>query len=53
MKISGSVVAMTMHILHDIDADTYQTAIEKGFVAGATARMTDDCQKGIAKFLEK
>ena len=39
--------------LLDIDADTYQTAIEKGVTVNATARMTDDCQKGIAKFLEK
>jgi len=27
------------------------TTIEEG--VNATARMTDDCQKGIAKFLEK
>lgn len=52
-KISGSAVAMTKHLLYDIDADTYQTAIEKGVTVNATARMTDDCQKGIAKFLEK
>jgi hypothetical protein len=31
----------------------FSTAIEKGVVVNATARMTDDCQKGIAKFLEK
>ncbi len=52
-KVSGSAVAMTKRLLYDIDADTYQTAIEKGVVVNATARMTDDCQKGIAKFLEK
>ncbi len=52
-KVSGSAVAMTKHLLYDIDADTYQTAIEKGVAANATARMTDDCQKGIAKFLGK
>ncbi len=52
-KVSGSAVAMTKRLLYDIDADTYQTAIEKGVVVNATARMTDDCKKGIAKFLEK
>lgn len=52
-KVSGSAVAMTKRLLYDIDADTYQTAIEKGVTVNATARMTDDCQKGIAKFLEK
>ncbi len=50
---SGSAVAMTKHLLYDIDADTYQTAIEKGVVVNAKARMTDDCQNGIAKFLDK
>ena len=52
-KVSGRAVAMTKRLLYDIDADTYQTAIEKGVVINATARMTDDCQKGSAKFLEK
>ena len=52
-KVSGSAVAMTKRLLYDIDADTYRTAIEKGVTVNATARMTDDCQKGIAKFLEK
>ena len=52
-KVSGSAVAMTKRLLYDIDADTYQTAIEKGVTVNATARMTDDCRKGIAKFLEK
>ncbi len=52
-KVSGSAVAMTKRLLYDIDADTYQTAIEKGVTVNATARMTDDCQKGIAKFLTK
>jgi hypothetical protein len=31
----------------------YHASLPKGVVAGATARMTDDWQKGIAKFLEK
>ena len=52
-NVSGSAVAMTKHLLYDIDADTCQTAIEKGVTVNATARMTDDCQKGIARFLEK
>jgi methylglutaconyl-CoA hydratase len=52
-KVSGSAVAMTKHLLYSIDADTFETAIEKGVETNARARMTDDCQKGIAKFLEK
>lgn len=52
-KVSGSAVAMTKRLLYDIDADDFASAIEKGVVTNAKARMTDDCQKGIAKFLEK
>lgn len=52
-KVSGSAVAMTKRLLYDIDADTFETAVEKGVVVNATARMTDDCKEGIAKFLEK
>ncbi|MEQ1922071.1 MAG: enoyl-CoA hydratase-related protein [Pyrinomonadaceae bacterium] len=52
-KVSGSAVAMTKRLIYDIDADTYQTAIEKGVTVNATARMTDDLRRGIAKFLEK
>lgn len=40
---SCSAVAMTKHLLYDIAADTYQTAIENGVVVNATARMTDEC----------
>ena len=52
-KVSGSAVAMTKHLLYDIDADDISTAIAKGVETNARARMTDDCKKGIAKFLEK
>lgn len=52
-KVSGSAVAMTKRLFYDIDADTYKTAIEKGVITNAKARMSDDCKKGIARFLEK
>lgn len=52
-NVSGSAVAMTKRLLYDIDADNFETAIEKGVETNAQARMTDDCQKGIARFLEK
>jgi methylglutaconyl-CoA hydratase len=51
--VSGLAVAMTKHLLYDIDADSFDAAIEKGVETNARARMTDDCKKGIAKFLEK
>jgi len=52
-QLSGSAVAMTKRLLYDIDADDLSTAIAKGVETNARARMTDDCKKGIAKFLQK
>lgn len=52
-KVSGSAVAMTKRLLYDIDGDDLSTAIAKGVETNARARMTDDCKKGIDKFLEK
>ncbi len=52
-KLSASAVQMTKRLLYDIDTLTFNAAIEHGAQVNATARMTEDCQKGIAKFLEK
>ncbi len=43
---------------HSFSARRVRQAFEslaerRGYAVNATARMTDDCQKGIAKFLEK
>jgi len=50
---SGSAVAMTKKLLYEIDGMEFSDAVEKGVVVNAEARMTEDCQKGIAKFLNK
>jgi methylglutaconyl-CoA hydratase len=52
-KVSGSAVAMTKKLLYEIDGLEFSEAVEKGVVTNAEARMTEDCQKGIARFLEK
>ena len=52
-KLSTSAVQMTKQLLYDIDGDRYADAIEKGVETNARARMTEDCKKGVAKFLEK
>ncbi len=52
-RVSRSAVEMTKKLLYDIDGDDLSTAIAKGVETNARARMTDDCKKGIAKFLEK
>ena len=51
--VSGSAVAMTKRLLYDIDGLSFTEALAKGVEINARARMTDDCKKGIAKFLEK
>lgn len=51
-RVSASAVAMTKRLLYDIDTADLATAIAKGVEINARARMTDDCKKGIAKFLE-
>lgn len=52
-KLSASAVQMTKRLLYDIDGLGFDVAIEHGAQINATARMTEDCQKGIARFLEK
>lgn len=52
-KVSRSAVEMTKHLLYSIDGERFEDAIEKGVVTNAKARMTVDCQNGIAKFLGK
>ena len=52
-KLSGSAVAMTKRLLYDIDGLSFADALAKGVETNARARMTDDCKKGIAEFLEK
>lgn len=52
-SVSASAVAMTKHLLYDIDALPLADAIALGVETNARARMTDDCKAGIAKFLNK
>lgn len=52
-KVSRSAVEMTKQLLYSIDGADFSEAIEQGVVTNAKARITDDCQKGIARFLEK
>ncbi len=52
-KLSASAVQMTKRLLYDIDTLTFDAAIEHGAQVNATARMTEDCQRGIARFLKE
>ncbi len=52
-RLSASAVQMTKRLLYDIDAMDFASAIEQGAKVNAEARMTEDCEKGVARFLEK
>ncbi len=51
-SVSSSAVAMTKSLIYNIDALDFAAAIELGAKTNADARMSEDCQKGIARFLE-
>lgn len=53
VKMSKSAVALTKALLYQIDGMTFTDALETGVDVNVIARMTEDCQKGIARFLKK
>ncbi len=52
-KISRSAVILSKRLLYQMDGMNFETALQSGVDVNTMARMTDDCQKGIAKFLQK
>jgi enoyl-CoA hydratase/carnithine racemase len=52
-KVSRSAVVLSKKLLYQMDAITFEKALESGVDVNTIARMTEDCQSGIAKFLNK
>ena len=52
-KTSASAVRLSKSLLYKMDGMEFREALEAGAEANAEARMTEDCQKGIAKFLDR
>ena len=52
-KMSKSAVALTKTLLYQMDGMSFGDASEAGVDVNVIARMTEDCQKGIAQFLKK
>jgi methylglutaconyl-CoA hydratase len=52
-KVSRSAVALTKTLLYQMDGMMFKEALEAGVDANVIARMSEDCRKGIAKFLKK
>ena len=52
-KASRSAVALAKRLLYHMDSLTFDAALQAGADVNAIARMTEDCQRGVARFLKK
>jgi methylglutaconyl-CoA hydratase len=52
-KVSKSAVALTKTLLYQTDGMSFGDALATGVDINVLARMTKDCQKGIAQFLKR
>lgn len=52
-KVSRSAVVLSKRLLYQMDGMTFEAALLAGVNVNTIARMTEDCQNGIAKFLKK
>ena len=52
-KVSHSAVVLSKKLLYQMDGMAFETALETGAEVNTIARLTEDCQKGVARFLEK
>jgi methylglutaconyl-CoA hydratase len=50
---SASAVSLAKNLLYHMDGMTFETAIEAGVQLNAITRMTEDCKRGVEKFLKK
>ena len=52
-NVSRSAVVLSKRLLYQMDGMTFESALAAGVDVNTIARLTDDCQTGIAKFLDK
>lgn len=52
-NVSRSAVALTKKLLYQIDGLAFRDALQTGADVNVIARLTTDCQKGIARFLKR
>lgn len=52
-KLSRSAVALTKSLLYQIDGLSFPAALETGADVNVIARLTEDCQQRVARFLSK
>lgn len=51
--VSRSAVVLSKRLLYQMDAMSFESALQSGVDINTIARMTGDCQSGIARFLNK
>jgi methylglutaconyl-CoA hydratase len=52
-KMSRSAIGLTKTLLYQMDGMAFPEALETGADVNVIARLTDDCQQRVAKFLQK
>lgn len=52
-KVSRSAVMLSKRLLYHMDGMTFDAALQAGVDVNTIARLTEDCQRGIARFLKK
>ena len=50
---SASAVSLAKNLLYHMDAMTFEAAMEAGVQINAITRMTEDCKRGVERFLKK
>ncbi len=50
---SASAIMLSKRLLYNMDSLSFQAALEAGVEINAIARMTEDCRRGVEKFLNK
>ena len=50
---SSSAVSLSKHLLYHMDAMGFEAAIDAGVQVNAIARTTEDCKRGVERFLNK
>ncbi|MCB1023244.1 MAG: enoyl-CoA hydratase/isomerase family protein [Acidobacteria bacterium] len=52
-KVSRSAVILSKKLLYQMDSIEFESALSLGAEVNAIARLTEDCKKGISRFLDK
>jgi methylglutaconyl-CoA hydratase len=53
LKVSGPAVSLSKRLLYQTDAMSFEDALQCGVDINVIARMSDDCRKGVERFLRK